>query len=123
MNNPYLPLQARIVERIQESASLFTLRLELTDPEARAAYRFEPGQFNMLYLYGCGEVPISIVSEDSVQGTLMHTVRALGRITRGLAQLGVGDRIGLHPVIVIFAALVMIIGIASIVFAHPRKLG
>lgn len=91
--NPYLPREAEIVERVQESANTFSLHLRLTDG---APYDFSPGQFNMLYLHGCGEVPISIVEDAADSGILTHTVRALGRITNGLACLQVGDRIGLR---------------------------
>jgi NAD(P)H-flavin reductase len=91
--NPYLPREAEVVARSQESADTFSLQLRLTDGQP---YDFAPGQFNMLYLHGCGEVPISIVADDAADGTLTHTVRALGRITNGLAALQVGDRIGLR---------------------------
>ena len=91
--NTYLPREAEIVERTQESDNTFTLNLRLTDDDP---YSFEPGQFNMLYLYGSGEVPISIVAEDRDTGVLTHTIRALGRITDGLAALDVGERIGLR---------------------------
>ena len=91
--NPYLPREAEIVGRTQESPNTFTLELRLTDGQP---YAFEPGQFNMLYLYGCGEVPISIVDDDEHTGILTHTIRALGRITHGMAALKVGDRIGLR---------------------------
>jgi len=91
--NPYLPREAEIVGRTQESPSTFTLALRLTDGRP---YEFEPGQFNMLYLYGSGEVPISIVNDAEDTGILTHTIRALGRITHGLAALEVGDRIGLR---------------------------
>ena len=91
--NPYLPREAEIVSRHEESATTFSLGLRLTDGQP---YRFAPGQFNMLYLYGCGEVPISIVGDDPVAGTLSHTIRAVGRVTQGLQQLAVGDRIGLR---------------------------
>lgn len=94
--NPYLPLEAQIIERVQESKTVFTLRLALTDEAARAAYRFEPGQFNMLYLYGAGEVPISIVSDPAQPGILGHTIRVVGRVTRALAELRPGERIGLR---------------------------
>jgi NAD(P)H-flavin reductase len=96
MANPYLPLDARIVERIQESPTLFTLRLELTDPAARASYRFAPGQFNMLYLHGVGEVAISIVSDPTDEHLIDHTIRRLGRITSGLDSLKPGDHLGLR---------------------------
>jgi NAD(P)H-flavin reductase len=94
--NPYLPAEAEIVERIQESPSVFTLRLRLCDQAARSAYRFAPGQFNMLYLYGVGEVPISIVSDPQDTEHLLHTIRDVGRVTRGMAGLQAGERIGLR---------------------------
>ncbi|HID48067.1 MAG TPA: Ni/Fe hydrogenase subunit gamma [Chromatiales bacterium] len=96
MTNPYLPREVEVVERIQESPTLFTLRLRFTDPAAHAAYTFAPGQFNMLYLYGVGEVPISIVSDPVDEHMLDHTIRAVGRVTRGLSRLQAGDRIGVR---------------------------
>lgn len=96
MANPYLPHEARIVERIQESDAVFTLRLEFADPELGRNYSFEPGQFNMVYLYGVGEVPISIVSDPLDERLLDHTIRAVGRVTDGLARLKPGDRVGIR---------------------------
>lgn len=96
MTNPYLPHEVEVVERIQESPTLFTLRLRFTDPAVHAAYTFAPGQFNMLYLYGVGEVPISIVSDPVDEHMLDHTIRAVGRVTRGLSRLQAGDRIGVR---------------------------
>lgn len=96
MNAPHVPMQAEIVRRTQESPSVFSLGLRLADPAQHAAYRFEPGQFNMLYLYGVGEIPISIVSDPDTGDELGHTIRSVGRVTHGFAQLKVGDRIGLR---------------------------
>jgi sulfhydrogenase subunit gamma (sulfur reductase) len=96
MTNPHRPLEAEVVERVQESPTIFTLRLRFTDPEQHAAYSFAPGQFNMLYLYGVGEVPISIVSDPEDVHLFDHTIRAVGRVTRGLAQLEAGDRLGIR---------------------------
>ena len=96
MDDPLLPHEAEVAEYIRESASIFTLRLRFRDPSVHAQYRFAPGQFNMLYLYGAGEVPISIVS-DPLDDTLFdHTIRALGRVTRGFAQLRAADRLGIR---------------------------
>jgi NAD(P)H-flavin reductase len=91
-----LPHQAEIIERIQESPSLFTLRLRFTEPDIHAGYQFEPGQFNMLYLYGVGEVPISIVSDPMDETIYDHTIRSVGRVTNGLSRLEQGDRIGVR---------------------------
>ncbi|MDH3514756.1 MAG: Ni/Fe hydrogenase subunit gamma, partial [Gammaproteobacteria bacterium] len=96
MTSPSLPYETEVVERIQESPTIFTLRLRFTDPAYRAAFRFEPGQFNMLYLYGVGEVAISIVSDPDDEHLFSHTIRVVGRVTRGMAQLKSGDRLGVR---------------------------
>lgn len=94
--NPYQPQEAVILERIQETSDLFTLRLKFTDQEIQDNYEFEPGQFNMLYLYGVGEIAISIVSDPEDSHVIDHTIRVLGRVTRGMEKLQAGDRIGLR---------------------------
>ena len=96
MNNPYLPHEAEILERIQESSTLFTLRLRFTNPQVNTDYQFNPGQFNMLYLYGIGEIPISIVSDPMDDSIYDHTIRAVGRVSKGFYNLKKGDRIGVR---------------------------
>ncbi len=96
MTDPYLPDEARIVERIEESPDLFTLRLRFTDPGRQAAFSFEPGQFNMLYLHGVGEIPVSIVSDPRDEHVFDHTIRAVGRVSRALARLRTGQHIGVR---------------------------
>lgn len=90
------PHAATVVARIQESPTIFTLQLRLDDASAQAAYRFAPGQFNMLYLVGVGEVAISIMSDPEDRNGVGHTIRAVGRVTQGLAALQPGDRVGLR---------------------------
>ncbi len=95
MTNSHLPMVATVVKRVQETPTIFTLKLRL-DSQATNHYRFSPGQFNMLYLYGAGEVPISIVSDPEDDQLIDHTIRVVGRITKGLSQLNVGDQLGLR---------------------------
>lgn len=90
------PHEAEVVERIEETPTIFTLRLRFTDPAVHDAFGFIPGQFNMLYLYGVGEVPISIVSDPQDEHMYDHTIRAVGRVTQALAKLQVGDRVGVR---------------------------
>lgn len=96
MSDPYLPYEVEVVERIQESTDIFSLRLRFTDLAQHAAYRFAPGQFNMLYLYGVGEVPISIVSDIEDEHMLDHTIRSIGRVTLALAQVQAGAHLGIR---------------------------
>lgn len=92
----YLPYAARIKSRSQESADIFTLTLEFCDAEQRQAFQFLPGQFNMLYLFGVGEVAISIVSDPKHPHLLSHTIRRVGRVTQGLSLLKVGESVGIR---------------------------
>lgn len=57
---------------------------------------FLPGQFNMLYAFGQGEVPISISGPPQRPGTLTHTVRAVGRVTEAIAAMSPGDLLGVR---------------------------
>jgi NAD(P)H-flavin reductase len=62
-----------------------------------APLRFRPGQFNMLYAFGAGESAISVSGScDVTDGRLIHTIREAGTVTRALARLKEGDRIGLR---------------------------
>ena len=92
----HCPVEAEIILRKQESPSIVSLTVRLTDSAYAERYTFKPGQFNMLYLYGVGEIPVSISSDPQDHGTLTHTIRSVGRVSGGLTRLGVGDRIGLR---------------------------
>jgi NAD(P)H-flavin reductase len=79
-----------------ETPRVATYALDFADPGAAAAYRFQPGQFNMLYLPGVGEAAISVSSDAEQPDTLLHTVRAVGNVTQALARKKPGDRLGLR---------------------------
>ncbi len=57
---------------------------------------FLPGQFNMLYVFGVGEVPISISGDPADPTTVVHTIRAVGTVTTALRQLRPGDMVGVR---------------------------
>jgi NAD(P)H-flavin reductase len=81
------------VRQVQrETADTFTLVLE--PPEG--GFPFAPGQFDMLYAFGVGEVPISISGDPADRTALVHTVRAVGVVTRALQNLRRGDRVGVR---------------------------
>jgi NAD(P)H-flavin reductase len=95
--NPWLARTAVVEEITQEIASVATYRLCFTDPLVAQQYRFLPGQFNMLYIPGCGESAISLSGSPSLDGTqLVHTIRYVGRVTDAISKLGVGDRLGVR---------------------------
>jgi NAD(P)H-flavin reductase len=79
-----------------EVGGVATYDLRLLDDAARASYRFAPGQFNMLYLPGAGEIAISISDDPSRTDSCAHTVRVAGNVTRSLASMQVGQTLGMR---------------------------
>ena len=96
MINPYLIHPATIVEKVRESEGIHTYRLQIDDEDVRRRYRFAAGQFNMVYLFGVGEVAISIVSDPDEPEFLDHTIRAVGRVTSAIARLQADDSLGIR---------------------------
>ncbi|MDI3465849.1 MAG: Sulfhydrogenase subunit gamma [Nitrospira sp.] len=96
MANPYVIYPATIVGKIREAEDINTYRLRFVDEQARRQFRFKAGQFNMVYLFGVGEVAISIVSDPDEPALLDHTIRAVGRITKAIADLRTGDVLGIR---------------------------
>ena len=89
--NPHLPRTAVIEERIQETPTVMTLRLRMEG--SSSPFLFRPGQFNMVGVFGVGEIPLSIVSDPLDIESIDHTVRIVGRVTEALARKRPGDRL------------------------------
>ncbi len=94
--NIWTPHEVRIVRFDDDTNDTRTYELEFVDKRLQAAYSFQPGQFNMLYLPGAGEAAISISSRAAAGAPLLHTVRAVGNVTNALAWLRPGDTFGLR---------------------------
>jgi NAD(P)H-flavin reductase len=94
--DPWRLFPARVVRRREEIEAVFTIDIELTDERARRDFRFLPGQFNMLYVHGVGECPISIASSPAEPAIQTHTIRIVGDVTGALARLRPGDALGLR---------------------------
>jgi NAD(P)H-flavin reductase len=94
--DPMLPRPALIQGIKPEAAGVSTFSMAFADAADRAAYHFRPGQFNMLYLPGFGEVAISLSSDPGEPRVLGHTIRTAGNVTRGISQLKEGDALGVR---------------------------
>jgi NAD(P)H-flavin reductase len=83
----------RIARVVRELGDTVTFHVDVA---ANGGFSFAPGQFNMLYAFGVGEVPISISGDPGDGTTLVHTVRAVGTVTRPLCLLRKGARLGVR---------------------------
>lgn len=83
------------VERLSlDTNDTFTLDLVAADGDREFA--FLPGQFNMLYVFGTGEVPISISGDPAKPWRIKHTTRMVGTVTRAMRNLKKGNTIGIR---------------------------
>ncbi len=90
-----MSVQPFVVRRVlRETHDTFSLELSRRDDGS--VFEFAPGQFNMLYVFGVGEVPISISGDPIGSKRLVHTTREVGTVTHGMRQLRVGDTIGIR---------------------------
>lgn len=92
-----IPQLYRIEGRTEEYPGTFTLKLSAEQGRAMSQSRaWSPGQFNMLYAFGAGEVPISMSGPVSPEGALVHTIRTQGLVTRALGRLQEGEQVGVR---------------------------
>jgi NAD(P)H-flavin reductase len=93
--NAMLPTACR-VERVQRETR-DTVTVELVPETNGGRPSFEPGQFNMLYAFGVGEVPISVSGDPTDDSSVwVHTIRDVGAVTRAFCGLNLGDVVGLR---------------------------
>ncbi|MDY5430553.1 MAG: hypothetical protein SPG20_06025, partial [Desulfovibrio sp.] len=76
--NPYKPMLATVVETIQETGNIKTLRVVLDDPEQMANFTYEPGQVGQLSVFGAGESTFVINTPPSQKEYLQFSVMQAG---------------------------------------------
>ncbi len=84
-----------VIRRIRKE-TFDTFSMELESSLGGGGIAFSPGQFNMLYVFGVGEVPISISGDPASKKILVHTTRAVGTVTRAMWKLKPGDTVGVR---------------------------
>ena len=91
--NPMLPSPFVVRSIAKETYDTFTLALE---PENGGGTGFQPGQFSMLWVFGVGELPISISGNPQEDQHLIYTIRSVGQATHALVSQEVGSTIGVR---------------------------
>ncbi|MFA4015770.1 MAG: hypothetical protein RUDDFDWM_000863 [Candidatus Fervidibacterota bacterium] len=91
----YEPMPARIIEVIDETPDVKTFTLQVED----GIVDYRPGQFAEVSVFGVGEAPFGISSSPTWTkrtGYIQVTVRAVGKVTRALHNLKVGEYVGVR---------------------------
>src|SRR3990167_9512609 len=91
INNPYRPIEAKVLEVITETPSIKTIRFKPSE-----AFGFKTGQFIELTIPGVGEAPFTPSSRPSVLDEMEVTVMKVGKVTTKIHELKSGDCIGVR---------------------------
>ncbi len=94
MTDPMLPQPYLVQEVSKETPDTFTLKLAPGDGGSGRA--FQPGQFSMLWVFGVGELPISISGDPANPEQLVYTVRSVGQATNAFVSQSVGAGVGVR---------------------------
>ncbi len=102
-NNPYIPMPVEIIKIIDEvdTHDIKSFRLKFLNPQDAVKFKYLPGQFSELSIYGKGESPIGIASSPTEEGYVEFTVQRAGAIVPGLVtaalhDMDAGAKIGLR---------------------------
>lgn len=90
----WVPTPFTIRGRTAETAD--TVSMLLAPSAGDPTPTFRPGQFNMLYVFGVGEVAVSISGDPEQSDGFVHTVRAVGKVSQALAAATPGMAIGVR---------------------------
>ena len=92
-NNPYIPIPVQISKIINEvdTNDIKTFRFTFLNKEDEQNFKYMPGQFAELSIYGKGESPIGIASSPTQQGFVEFTVQRAGAIVPGLVTSALHD--------------------------------
>tara|TARA_R110002073_G_scaffold321416_3_gene497515 strand:+ start:7755 stop:8669 length:915 start_codon:yes stop_codon:yes gene_type:complete len=94
--NPWQVDAAVVTEIRDETPGVATFQFAWVDKNVTSRVAAQPGQFNMLYMPGLGEVAISVSDSQIRADQVVHTIREVGNVTGAMFRLAVGDTIGVR---------------------------
>ncbi len=90
----YQPHLMRLEEITDEAPGIRTLKLVFEDAFAGQNFSFRAGQFGLYSVFGEGECTFCIASSPTRNGYIECSFQQVGRVTRALRALEVGDTVG-----------------------------
>jgi NAD(P)H-flavin reductase len=91
--DPFAPELYRVAAVRPELSD--TVSLDIV-PHAGVRPAYAPGQFNMLYAFGVGEIAVSMSGDCVDTSRTVHTVRNVGAVSKAIAALSAGATLGVR---------------------------
>jgi NAD(P)H-flavin reductase len=95
-SNPYRPYLGTLVGVQDLATDIRMFQVELDDPEERASFMYQPGQFAFVSAFGVGEAPFCLTSTANRGSALEFAVNKVGTVTSAVHRLGEGDVVGVR---------------------------
>ncbi|HRR41653.1 MAG TPA: FAD/NAD(P)-binding protein [Syntrophales bacterium] len=98
MQNPYVPYPVEVIKIVTEvdTKDIKTFRLAFVNKEDEESFKYLPGQFAELSIFGKGESPIGIASSPTNPGYIEFTVQKAGVVTTALHEMEEGTMMGVR---------------------------
>ena len=98
MQNPYVPIPVEVSKIITEvdTKDIKTFRLSFINKADEENFKYMPGQFAELSVFGKGESPIGIASSPTQKGYIEFTVQKAGQVTAFLHDMEEGTHMGVR---------------------------
>jgi len=96
--NPYVPMPVEVIKIITEvdTKDIKTFRLAFVNKEDEERFKYIPGQFAELSIFGKGESPIGIASSPTQKGYIEFSVQKAGVVTSALHEMEEGTLMGVR---------------------------
>lgn len=95
-NNPYLPESATVLETVQETPTIKSIRVRFDDEDAWSKFTYQPGQVGQLSVFGAGESTFVINTPPSFKDYIQFSVLKAGETTSAIHKLQAGDKVGVR---------------------------
>lgn len=98
MENPYKPYPVKLnkITIENDAKDLKTFELSFINKKDEEKFKYIPGQFGWLSIFGVGEAPFGIASSPTEEGIVKYTVKRMGMATTALHNLEEGVTIGMR---------------------------
>jgi NAD(P)H-flavin reductase len=95
-HNPYEPQLAALEKIIEETWDTKTFRAVFQDEQLRDCFAYEPGQFQLVSVFGVGEATFCLTSSSTRKGFIEFSVKKVGSVTQALHDMSEGDVVGIR---------------------------
>lgn len=90
------PHNAKIVNITELTDNTKLFDLQFIDEHLNSIFDYNPGQFVKVTVFGVGEIPISITSSPTREGTFQLAIRKVGNVTSVIHNMDIGSMVGIR---------------------------